>query len=237
MTWPDFFKWLTDNGFLHTRGDIHYAGRGYWFPALPDITTGAENPRPPEPWVHISEDRANKAVFIDRASGGTESAYAESPEDAKVATERELMVVYRAMDEALGDFGDFGAPTRGGGIYRFIQMWAEGTLGRKTKEASVSVRTNGPVVTLYSYAVPIASIFDRSYVIVSGQRALERTSLTTNAHLRVVENVIRESPFLKEQSATLTEGRIPEDAHDWEGILVSFDARNEGRPGRLRGHR
>jgi len=135
-----------------------------------------------------------------------------------------------------------GAPVRGGSVDRFISRWAEGTLGRKTKEGALSVEEHGVVSSLWSYAVPIASIYDRKYLVVSESRALVRTSMTTNAHLRMVERVVGghygQAPrfFSSEQTGTITQGRIPIDQYDWVPILVAFDERNSGgHPTNFRG--
>lgn len=91
-----FLRWLESHGFKHTRGDMHYAGSGWWYPVLPDLTTGAEDPHPPEPWIHVDQDRASKAVFI--GASFAEGAYTEDP---AVATEVITHLVM-AYDEALG---------------------------------------------------------------------------------------------------------------------------------------
>ncbi len=132
----------------------------------------------------------------------------------------------------------------------FISAWVNGRLGpNKTKEAALSRRVDGSVDTLYSYAVPIASILGGKYIVVSTREALSRTSVTTNKHLRWVESAVagkgadpgrklewlpRLTPFAPEQIATLTEGKIPTNEYDWQMILVMFDARNEGQPGILK---
>lgn len=313
-----FFEWLKANGFTYTRGDIHFAGSGYWFPQLPDITTGAESPTPPEPWIHIEQPHGEQAVFIE-ASFAKGSFYAESERDAKEHTVRLLMdydmalraepfvaLPYktveqqeqivgrhmtlppeyrdriereweeregpkrRARDAAraqeggplvsppyksnLDGFEDLGASDRGP-AGRFVQDWVFGRLGsRKTKEAALSRSLDGPVDTLYSYAVPIASIFSRKFIVVSTREALARTSVTTNRHLSWVTHAAQGKggdatsphawggpPFPPPQFAFLTEGRIPTNAEEWASALVLFDNRNEGNPPRgpyhLRGDR
>jgi hypothetical protein len=118
----------------------------------------------------------------------------------------------------------------------FVVAWVNGRLGRRTKEGSLSVREEGVVSTLYSYAVPIASIYDRQYVLISELGALERSSVTTSKHVRWVIQAIDHAPgygpelFPHEQRATITKGRIPSSEYDWQPILVAFDARSEGRP-------
>ena len=310
MSWPEFFEWLLANGFLYTHGDVHYAGSGHWFPVLPDTSTGDENPHPPEPWIHIIQDRGNQAVFVEASYGPgayattTELAqehvirllldydtalgadplivppprfapeppipeyvpraqtsketrwYDETRERLERAWQakhgptiergrvlRELEAKRRAAGEpyVLPPYKDpsldgFAAPVRGGSIDRFITRWVDGTLGRKEKEGPLSVRVDGPVSALYSYAVPIASILGRQYIVVSTSDALARTSPTTNAHLRVVAWAIQDSQtFPVGQQAIQTAGRVPLNEHEWESALVAFDARNEGRPTYLRG--
>ncbi len=136
----------------------------------------------------------------------------------------------------------------------FIAAWVNGRLGpRKTKEAAVSRELDGVVDTLYSYAVPIASIYEGKYIVYSTREALERTSVTTNKHLRWVQSAIegkgadpgrklewlrKLTPFEPAQVAEITNGRIPSTEEEWQLILVAFDARNEGSPsGRLREYR
>ncbi len=132
----------------------------------------------------------------------------------------------------------------------FIVDWVNGRLGRNTKEAALSVQvdpTDPRVSTLFSYAVPIASIFDRKFLIISDKSALERSSVTTRKHLRWVEAAALSSEdgsnpyfgverFPHEQRAYLTRGRIPTTVEEWHPMLVAFDARNEGSPGPLRGY-
>lgn len=87
MNWQAFFAWLEQNGVRYNPGDIHYAGRGYWYPVPPP------NPdeKPPAPWIAVEEDREakNRAVFVSSSWG--ESVYAESPVRAKAFVEKLLM--------------------------------------------------------------------------------------------------------------------------------------------------
>ena len=115
------------------------------------------------------------------------------------------------------------------GTYRdFIMHWATGTLGRKTKEASLSVSADGGASTLWSYAVPIASIYNGRYALISRREALRRTSLTTNKHLNRVELEVG-SRFPVEAIGHVTEGEVPVNDYRWEKFLVDFDSRAEGR--------
>jgi len=115
------------------------------------------------------------------------------------------------------------------GTYRdFISHWATGTLGRRTKEATVSVSTDGPVSTLWSYAVPIASIYDGRYAVVSAKNALERSSVTTSKHVNTANFALTHWP--REAKAMITDGRVPTNEYEWQRWLVDFDARAEGRP-------
>ena len=122
----------------------------------------------------------------------------------------------------------------------FIEGWVDGDLGRKTKEASLSVRNDGPASTLYSYAVPIAASFTtphrHKYFVVSAKNNLERGSVTTSKHLNWVARAIRTSGPMAEQTGTLVEGRVPTSVEEWEDVLVHFDMRAEGRPGRVHGY-
>lgn len=97
-----FFQWLDANNFQYTRGDVHWAGAGWWYPSLPDISTGAEAPKPPAPWIHVEKDRENDAVFI--GSSYAESVYAETPARAQTAVETLLM---QFDEQAGGSMGRF----------------------------------------------------------------------------------------------------------------------------------
>lgn len=99
-----FFAWLLQNSFKHTRGDIHYAGSGYWYPELPDITTGAAGPVPSGNWIHVEKDREHNAVFIDASYA--EGLYTEDPGRAQRMVESLLM----KFDEAPSFGGIF--PTK-----------------------------------------------------------------------------------------------------------------------------
>ena len=110
----------------------------------------------------------------------------------------------------------------------FIRRWVAGSLGRKTKEASMSVSQDGPVSTIWSYAVPIASIYNGRYALVSDREALSRTSLTTNKHLRRVELEVG-SRLPDENIGHVSEGQMPTNEMEWQHFLVGFDARGAGR--------
>lgn len=99
--WGDFFVWLEANGVRYFNGDIHYAGRGYWYPeppvlamtnrgdALPGESTGTLLP---ERFVSVEQDRNATAVFVTtQLSTGRDSGYFEDPRAAKTAVENALM--------------------------------------------------------------------------------------------------------------------------------------------------
>lgn len=132
MTWSDFYVWLERNGVKHSPGDIHYAGRGYWFPNPPDVTRGEEDPKPPGPWVLIEKDRGSTSVMISSNVG--KAKFAEDPASAKEAVERLLMAVYRAQDEGLAGFRGFSRRDREGRTYfprlgnrQERRVWSPGT--------------------------------------------------------------------------------------------------------------
>ncbi len=97
MIWKKFFDWLLANGVRYSPGDMHWAGRGYWFPQLPDTSTGAVDPLPVEPWLRVSRDMENANVVYITTSYGRD-LISESPEDARQIVEQVLM----EMDELMG---------------------------------------------------------------------------------------------------------------------------------------
>lgn len=82
----EFYRWLEQNGFKHTRGDYHWNNSGWWYPAIPEDLSVE---KVPGNWVWIQVDRENPAAFIESASrgGGRETlAYTDDPEKAKKVT-------------------------------------------------------------------------------------------------------------------------------------------------------
>ncbi len=96
MTWAQFFEWLATCGFKYTRGDMHYAGSGYWFPQVPDVSHGEEAPLPPEPWIHVEKEREGTGVFIEASFGA--GAFTHDPKEAEQNATRLLI----AFDEQMG---------------------------------------------------------------------------------------------------------------------------------------
>lgn len=137
----------------------------------------------------------------------------------------------------------------------FVDRWAQGVLRSKLKEGSLSRRVEegplGPggsplawIDTLYSYAVPIASAYwlngmeavraglgsgGRKYLVISNRDALERTSVTTNKHLRWVEHAARFFAF--ENTAHIDIGRIPTTADQWTEFIAAFEGRAQAPEG------
>lgn len=163
-----FYKWLEANGFIYTPGTYHWMNSGWWFPALPPDLEAEDVPGP---FVWVQRDKENDAAFITRQganAGDRETRYLETAERGKEVASRMLMAYDRALEGGgFGEFepedrlGDFGASANGP-AGRFVQAWVEGKLGPwKTKEAALSrARPYSTVDVLYSYAVPIASIYD-----------------------------------------------------------------------------
>lgn len=81
----EFYRWLEQNGFKHTRGDVHWLNSGWWFPALPE---NLSEEKVPGNWVWIQVDRENPAVFVETNSrAGRETlTYTDDPEKAKKIT-------------------------------------------------------------------------------------------------------------------------------------------------------
>lgn len=122
-----FLRWLEQNGFKHTRGDMHWAGAGWWYPELPDVTTGEAAPKPPEPWIHVERDRENPAVFI--GASFAEGIYAEDTAKAQTKIEELLM----RFDEAAGGGSLAGVyPTKGANVGRKVRVvtWSPPFTGR-----------------------------------------------------------------------------------------------------------
>ncbi len=109
-TWGEFFSWIERVGIKYCPGDIHYAGQGYWYPYPPNITTGAEFPKPAEPWIHVFKseiDDGKKTIqTVDVLTSYDTNKYGlETPADALKAVQRALI----DFDEASG----FGPPPGG----------------------------------------------------------------------------------------------------------------------------
>ncbi len=104
MTWNEFFAWLERNGVHYSPGDLHFEGRGFWFPQPPDLTQDVVGPRPPEPWIHVFksvieiEGRAPIQTVDVITSFGVDQYNIEKPALAQAAVERALM----AFDDAAG---------------------------------------------------------------------------------------------------------------------------------------
>jgi len=99
MTWKDFFAWLEQNGVKYAPGDIHYAGRGYWFPVAPE-----PGETPSGLFILVEQDRSSSSVFISASPELGEGKYAETPEAAKEAVDRLLMAFFTAQDAGLAGF-------------------------------------------------------------------------------------------------------------------------------------
>ena len=128
---------------------------------------------------------------------------------------------------------------------QFVKAWVAGELGpRKSKEASLSRDLNGRVDTLYSYAEPLASIYDRQYIVIATRDTLSRTSVTTNRHLQWVTYAVQTWDgdkwnvgsvlFPAGRVAFMLEGRVPVTEEQWISALVEFEAREDGRSTRFR---
>lgn len=105
LSWDGLRTWLNEN-LKWNRGDIHYAGRGWWYPAPPALVTGSGDLLPGEAssdgtvdrsrnYISVEEDRADDthpAMFVDRNFNGISgSFYGTTPESVKTEVERLLM--------------------------------------------------------------------------------------------------------------------------------------------------
>lgn len=102
MTWDSFFSWLERVGVRYSPGDIHYAGRGHWFPQPPDLTQNVESPLSPEPWIHVFksaiEGNGRSTPTVDVMTSFSPAQYnIEDPKVARQAVERALMDYDMAM--------------------------------------------------------------------------------------------------------------------------------------------
>lgn len=110
-----------------------------------------------------------------------------------------------------------------------IQAWAENRLPpRKRRDGSISVEKERDCSTIYSYAVPIASIWLQSeapqYAVVGTRDSLSRTSMTTNKHLREVESALRKSSEPVWHQVRIIQGMVPSGGHaEWALFLKFFD--------------
>ncbi len=99
MTWKQFYVWLTEVGFQFTPGDIHWAGQGFWYPELPDVSHGLEAPRPAPPWIHVfkgsteseTNGRFKRAEMAEVAASFVEGRIIEEPSEARAFVEQLLM--------------------------------------------------------------------------------------------------------------------------------------------------
>ncbi len=95
MNWKDFFEWLEKHSVKYCPGDMHYAGRGYWYPEPPDLGTGEPAPKPPEPWIQVErirgETRADPETSVYVSCSFAPTEYAETPELAMTLIVRALM--------------------------------------------------------------------------------------------------------------------------------------------------
>jgi hypothetical protein len=109
-----------------------------------------------------------------------------------------------------------------GRIDDFVDAWGRGELPpRKRQEGPVRiVEASDHSRVLYSYAVPIAAIYGSEMAVVSDSRALSRTSMTTNRHLRMAESALRDSALPRVE---ILEGRVPETEGEWEPFAHFFN--------------
>lgn len=110
MHWNDFNKWLEQNGFKYTKGNVHWLGRGWWYPTPPSVEHDAEALDVVPPWVHIEKEQGNSNVFVNSSIGGkTDSTFCETPECARAAAEAALMALFLQLDRDTEDFSGYGA--------------------------------------------------------------------------------------------------------------------------------
>lgn len=101
MNWNQFEEELKKR-MTYSPGDLHFAGRGFWYPEPPDITTGDPAPKPPAPWVHVEMARGETKADPERSafitSSFSKAVVSEAPGEALEVLEQVLM----GFDEASG---------------------------------------------------------------------------------------------------------------------------------------
>lgn len=109
-----------------------------------------------------------------------------------------------------------------------IDAWASNTLPpRKRRDGSISIEKEREFSTIYSYAVPIASIWLQSeaprYAVVGTSDSLSRTSVTTNKHLGEVGRALRRSSQPVWHSVRIIQGMVPFTIDMWQPFLKFFE--------------
>lgn len=105
MSWNDFNDWLKQNGFQFTNGNIHWLGRGWWYPAPPAVEHDAETLDVAPPWIHVEKEQQANNVFVNSNIGGkTDSAFCDTPECARAAAETALMALFLQLDRETEGF-------------------------------------------------------------------------------------------------------------------------------------